>query len=136
MKHKKNNRDTSYDIEFLKAICNGLNEKNQELECEVERLRNEIAETNDVNEDEKNYKNLVQLNTLLMVLMNLVAPHCDSSPLGQTVAKAIKKYQITMAKNLAKGTLFIREEDRKDWDDEDNEELNDEKYYEWNGEEY
>ena len=124
MKHrnKKNNRNTN-NIEFLQTVISGLSERNQDLESEVERLRNEINQTNAINiqldEDEKNYKNLVQLNTLLMVLMNLVAPHCDNSVLGQTVGKAIKKYQITMAKNLAKGTLFIREEDREEWNDDE-----------------
>ena len=124
MKHKKkNNGNTNYDIEFMQTVIDGLYERNQELTEEVERLKNEIAETNDINikqdEDEQSYKNLVQLNTLLLVLMNLIAPHCDNSPLGQTVGKGIKKFQMFMAKNLAKGTVFIKEEDREDWNDDD-----------------
>lgn len=72
-------------------------------------------------EEDKNYRNLTQLNTLLMVLMNMAVPHCDNSPLGCAVAKAIKKYQLTIAKNLAKGTMYIKDEDMEDWEDEDDE---------------
>lgn len=125
MRHKKNNKHIKYDIEFMQTVIDGLFERNQELECEVERLRTEIVETNDVNiqqdVDEQSYKNLVQLHTLLMVLMNLIIAHCDNSPLGKTVGLAINRYQITMAKNLAKGTMFIREE-------EDDEELGKEEF--------
>lgn len=127
MKHKKNNRNTSYDVEFMQTIIDRLYERNQELEEEVERLNTEIAETNDVNiqqdEYDKNYRNLTQLNSLLMLLMNLVIPHCDNSPLGQAVGKAIKRYQITMAKNLVKGTVYIKDEDKEDWESEDDDDL-------------
>lgn len=130
MRHKKNNKQTKYDIEFMQTVIDGLFERNQELECEVERLRTEIAETNDVNiqqdVDEQSYKNLVQLHTLLLVLMNLIIAHCDNSPLGKAVVLAINRYQITMAKNLAKGTMFTREEDWEEEDDE--EELGEEEY--------
>ena len=132
MKHKKNNRNASYDVEFMQTIIDGLYERNQELEEEVERLRTEIAETNGVNiqqdADRQSYNNLVQLHTLLMTLMNLVAPHCDSSPLGQSVGLAIKKYLMTIAKNLATGTLFIREEDKEDWKEDDDEEYGEEEF--------
>ena len=126
MKHKKkNNGNTNYDIEFMQTIIDGLYERNQELTGEVERLKNEIAETNDINikqdEDEQSYKNLVQLNTLLLVLQNMVIAHCDNSPLGQAVGKAIKKYQITMAKSLLRRTMYIKDEDREDWEDDEEE---------------
>lgn len=122
MKHR---RDTSNDIAIMQSIIDGLRANNDELQAEVNRLRNEIAETNSINiqadEEDKNYRNLTQLNTLLMVLMNMVAPHCDDTPLGQAVAKAIKKYQLTIAKSLAKGTMYIKDEDMEDWEDEDDE---------------
>jgi DNA repair ATPase RecN len=126
MKHKKkNNGNTNYDIEFMQTIIDGLYERNQELTGEVERLKNEIAETNDINikqdEDEQSYKNLSQLNTLLLVLQNMVIAHCDDSPLGQAVGKAIKKYQITMAKSLLRRTMYIKDEDREDWEDDEEE---------------
>lgn len=126
MKHKKkNNGNTNYDIEFMQTIIDGLYERNQELTGEVERLKNEIAETNDINikqdEDEQSYKNLSQLNTLLLVLQNMVIAHCDDSPLGQAVGKAIKKYQITMAKSLLRRTMYIKNEDREDWEDDEEE---------------
>ena len=120
MKHR---RDTSNDIAIMQSIIDGLRANNDELQAEVNRLRNEIAETNSINiqadEEDKNYRNLTQLNTLLMVLMNMVAPHCDDTPLGCAVAKAIKKYQLTIAKNLAKGTMYIKDEDLNDWEDEE-----------------
>lgn len=132
MKNKKNKTNSKYDIEYMQAIIEGLNERNEELESEVERLKNEIAETNEVNiqldSDEQSYKNLVQLHTLLMVLMNLVTPHCDNSPLGQSVGLAIKKYLMTIGKNLAKGTLFVMEKDKADWEDEDDEEFDDKEW--------
>lgn len=133
MKHKKNNKHTKYDIEFMQTIIDGLYERNQELEDEVERLRNEIAETNDdniqQNEDEQSYRNLTQLNTLLMVLMNLITPHCDDSPLGQAIGLAIKRYQITMAKSLVENTVYIKEEDKELWKEEDDEEENGEEVF-------
>ena len=120
MKHR---RDTSNDIAIMQSIIDGLRANNDELQAEVNRLRNEIAETNSINiqadEEDKNYRNLTQLNTLLMVLMNMAVPHCDNSPLGCAVAKAIKKYQLTIAKNLAKGTMYIKDEDLNDWEDEE-----------------
>ena len=120
MKHR---RDTSNDIAIMQSIIDGLRANNDELQAEVNRLRNEIAETNTINlhqeEKDKDYRNLTQLNTLLMVLMNMVVPHCDNSPLGCAVAKAIKKYQLTIAKNLAKGTMYIKDEDLNDWEDEE-----------------
>lgn len=130
MKHR---RDTSNDIAIMQSIIDGLRANNDELQAEVNRLRNEIAETNSINikadEEDKNYRNLTQLNTLLMVLMNMAVPHCDNSPLGCAVAKAIKKYQLTIAKNLAKGTMYIKEGDMEDWKDEaESTDL-------WNGEE-
>lgn len=132
MKHKKNNKHTKYDIEFMQTVIDGLYERNQELECEVERLRNEMAENNNVNiqqdEDEQKYKNLVQLHTLLMVLINLVSVHCDNTPLGQSVGLAIKRYLMTIAKSLAKGTIFIKEEDKEDWEEDDDEEFGDEEF--------
>jgi hypothetical protein len=122
MKHR---RDTSNDIAIMLSIIDGLRANNDELQAEVNRLRNEIAETNSINiqadEEDKNYRNLTQLNTLLMVLMNMAVPHCDNSPLGCAVAKAIKKYQLTIAKNLAKGTMYIKDDDMEDWEDEDDE---------------
>ena len=125
MKHKKNKENTKYDIEFMQTIIDELYERNQELTGEVERLKNEIAETNDINikqdEDEQSYKNLSQLNTLLLVLQNMVIAHCDDSPLGQAVGKAIKKYQITMAKSLLRRTMYIKDEDREDWEDDEEE---------------
>ena len=112
MKHR---RDTSNDIAIMQSIIDGLRANNEELQAEVNRLRAEIVETNAINiqadEADKNYRNLTQLNTLLMVLMNMVAPHCDDTPLGQAVAKAVKKYQLIIAKNLAKGTMYIKDED-------------------------
>lgn len=122
MKHR---RDTSNDIAIMQSIIDGLRANNEELQAEVNRLRAEIVETNAINiqadEADKNYRNLTQLNTLLMVLMNMVAPHCDDTPLGQAVAKAVKKYQLIIAKNLAKGTMYIKDEDMEDWEDEDDE---------------
>lgn len=122
MKHR---RVTSNDIAIMQSIIDGLRANNDELQAEVNRLRNGIAETNSINiqadEEDKNYRNLTQLNTLLMVLMNMAVPHCDNSPLGCAVAKAIKKYQLTIAKNLAKGTMYIKDEDMEDWEDEDDE---------------
>lgn len=133
MKHR---RDTSNDIAIMQSIIDGLRANNDELQAEVNRLRNEIAETNSINiqadEEDKNFRNLTQLNTLLMVLMNMAVPHCDNSPLGCAVAKAIKKYQLTIAKNLAKGTMYIKDEDLNEWEDEYNE---DESTDIWNGEE-
>lgn len=127
MKHKKNNRNTSYDVEFMQTIIDGLYERNQELEEEVERLKTEIAETNDVNiqqdEYDKNYRNLVQLNTLLMLLQNLVIAHCDNSPLGKAVSLAIKRYQTTMAKSLVKGTFYIKEENKESWESVDDDDF-------------
>lgn len=124
MKHKKNNRNASYDVNFMQTIIDGLYERNQELEEEVERLRTEIAETNDVNiQQDENYRNLVRLNIIIMVLQNLVIAHCDNSPLGKAVSLAIKRYQTTMAKSLVKGTVYIKEEDKKDWESEDDDDL-------------
>ena len=72
MKHR---RDTSNDIAIMQSIIDGLRANNDELQAEVNRLRNEIAETNSINiqadEEDKNFRNLTQLNTLLMVLMNM-----------------------------------------------------------------
>ncbi len=134
MKQRKNNKHAKCDIEYMQTIIDGLYERNQELEGEVERLRNEIAETNDVNiqqdADEQSFKNLVQLHTLLMVLMNLVAPHCDNSPLGQSVGLAIKKYLMTILKTLANGTTFSNDKDKADWVDEDDEEFEEDEWCE------
>lgn len=123
MKHQKNKRYTNNDLAIMQSIIDGLRANNEELQTEVNRLRAEIVETNAINihqeEKDKDYRNLTQLNTLLMVLMNMVVPHCDNSPLGCAVAKAIKKYQLTIAKNLAKGTMYIKDEDLNDWEDEE-----------------
>lgn len=122
MKHRKN---TTNDITVMQSIIDSLNVNNKELQAEVNRLRTELIETNTMNikadEDDKNYRNLVQLNTLLMVIMNMVTAHVDDSPLGQAVGKAVKKYQLTMAKYLSKGTVYIKDEDMNDWKDEDDE---------------
>jgi hypothetical protein len=134
MKHSKSNRYASTNIEFLHTIIDGLNDRNQELESEVERLRNEIAETNDVNiqqdAKEQDYKNLVQLHTLLIVIMNLVTAHCDNSLLGQSVGMAIKRYLITILKTLANGTRFNNDKDKADWVDEDDEEFEEDEWCE------
>lgn len=122
MKHRKN---TTNDITVMQSIIDSLNVNNKELQAEVNRLRNELIETNTMNisadEEDKNYRNLVQLNTLLMVLMNMATAHIDDSPLGQAVGKAVKKYQLTIAKNLMKGTVYVKNEDLNDWKDEDDE---------------
>ena len=130
MKHRRN---TSNDIAIMQSIIDGLRANNEELQTEVNRLRAEIVETNAINiqadEADKDYRNLTQLHTLLMVLMNMAVPHCDNSPLGCAVAKAIKKYQLTIAKNLAKGTMYIKDEDLNEWEDEYNEDENSEIWY-------
>ena len=128
MKHKKNNSNV---ITVMQDIIDNLNDKNRILTERIECLEEQLNVAYGVNaglQDEQKYKNLVQLHTLLMVLLNLVAPHCDSSPLGQSVGLAIKKYLMTIAKNLATGTLFIREEDKEDWKEDDDEEYGEEEF--------
>ena len=136
MKHKKNRKSESKDVTVLQAVVDLLKNNNDQLQDEVYRLRNEIAATNSVNiqqeEEDKNYRNLTQLHTLLMVIMILVAPHCDDSPLGYAVGKAIKKYQLSIIKSLAKDTEYVQDEDLDEWDDEDDE---DESSEIWRGEE-
>ena len=46
MKHRRN---TSNDIAIMQSIIDGLRANNDELQAEVNRLRNEIAETNSIN---------------------------------------------------------------------------------------
>lgn len=108
MKHKKNRKHENNDVAVMQAIIDMLKDSNVELQAEVTRLKNEIDLTNANNiqqdEDDKNYKNLSQLNTLLLILMNLAAAYCDDSQLGNAVAKAIKKYHLTMGKSLANTT--------------------------------
>jgi hypothetical protein len=109
----------------LQTLLDMYKSNNEELQAEVNRLRNEITATNTVNiqqeEENKDYRNLTQLHTLLMVIMILVAPHCDDSPLGQAVGKAIKKYQLSLVTSLAKDTEYVKDEDLDEWDDEDDE---------------
>ena len=125
MKHRKNKEKESKDVTVLQAVVDLLKNNNDQLQDEVYRLKNEIAATNFVNiqqeEEDKNYRNLTQLHTLLMVIMILVAPHCDDSPLGYAVGKAIKKYQLSIIKSLAKDTEYVQDEDLDEWDDEDDE---------------
>ena len=136
MKHRKNKEKESKDVTVLQAVVDLLKNNNDQLQDEVYRLRNEIAATNSVNiqqeEEDKNYRNLTQLHTLLMILMNLIAPHCDNSPLGEAVGKAIKKYQLSIIKSLAKDTEYVQDEDLDEWDDEDGD---DEGSEIWRGEE-
>ena len=124
----KKKKQSSNEVTVLEDIIFNLNEKNRRLADQIENLKEQLEVAYGVNgglieehKDEESYRNLTQLNTLLMVLMNLAIPQCDDSPLGQAVGKAIKKYQITMAKSLAAGTLFIREEDKDDWEEDDDE---------------
>ena len=35
---------------------------------------------------------------------------------------------MTIAKSLAKGTIFIKEEDKEDWEEDDDEEFGDEEF--------
>ena len=136
MKHKKNRKSESKDVTVLQAVVDLLKNNNDQLQDEVYRLRNVIARTNAMNiqadEESKDYRNLTQLHTLLMILMNLIAPHCDNSPLGEAVWKAIKKYQLSIIKSLAKDTEYVKDEDLDEWDDEDDE---DESSEIWRGEE-
>lgn len=136
MKHKKRKYESN-DMTILRTVVDMLKSSNEELQAEVNRLRNEIAETNAMNiqadEEDKDYRNLTQLHTLLMVIMILVAPHCDNSPLGEAVGKAIKKYQLSLVTSLAKGTVYIKDEDLSDWEDEECNE--DEGADLWDGEE-
>lgn len=130
MKHKKkNNGNNKYDIEFLQAVIEGLNERNIELEEEVERLKTEIAETNDVNiqqdEDDQNYRNLTKLNTLLLVLMGLTQNYCDDSDLGKSLRKAIENFYGDTALSLVKKVDFRlsgRNNDEEEYE-EDGEEV-------------
>ena len=136
MKHKNNRKHKYNDVAVMQAIIDMLKDSNVELQAEVTRLKNEIDLTNANNiqqdEDDKNYKNLSQLNTLLLILMNLATAYCNDSPLGNAVAKAIKKYHLTMGKSLTNTTRFIKDEDFAEWDDEDGE---DESTEIWRGEE-
>ena len=136
MKHKKNRKSENNDVAVMQAIIDMLKDSNTALQDEVTRLKNEIDLTNANNiqqdEDDKNYKNLSQLNTLLLILMNLAAAYCNDSPLGNAVAKAIKKYHLTMGKSLTNTTRYIKNEDFAEWDDEDGE---DESTEIWRGEE-
>jgi len=123
MKHKKNRKSESKTV--LQAVVDLLKSNNDQLQDEVYRLKNEIAETNAMNiqadEEDKDYRNLTQMHTLLMILMNLIAPHCDNSPLGEAVWKAIKKYQLSLVTSLAKNTEYVQDEDLDEWDDEGSE---------------
>lgn len=136
MKHKKNKEKESKDVTVLQAVVDLLKNNNDQLQDEVYRLRNEIAATNSVNiqqeEESKDYRNLTQLHTLLMVLMNMLTAHIDDSPLGDAVGKAIKKYQLSIVKSLARSTEYVQDEDLDEWDDEDDE---DEGSEIWRGEE-
>jgi len=136
MKYKKNRNSESKDVTVLQAVVDLLKNNNDQLQDEVYRLRNVIAQTNAMNiqadEESKDYRNLTQLHTLLMVIMILVAPHCDNSPLGEAVGKAIKKYQLSIIKSLAKDTEYVQDEDLEDWEDEDGD---DEGSEIWRGEE-
>ena len=136
MKHRKNKEKESKDVTVLQAVVDLLKSNNDQLQDEVYRLRNEIAATNSVNiqqeEEDKNYRNLTQLHTLFMVLMNMLTAHIDESPLGQAVGKAIKKYQLSLVTSLAKDTEYVQDEDLDEWDDEDDE---DESSEIWRGEE-
>ena len=93
MKHKKRKYESN-DMTILRTVVDMLKSSNEELQAEVNRLRNEIAETNAMNiqadEKDKDYRNLTQLHTLLMVLMNMLTAHIDDSPLADAVGKAIK----------------------------------------------
>ena len=133
MKHRKKKEKESKDVTVLQAVVDLLKSNNDQLQDEVYRLRNEIAATNSVNiqqeEEDKNYRNLTQLHTLLMVIMILVTPHCDDSPLGYAVGKAIKKYQLSIIKSLAKDTEYVQDEDLDEWDDEDGEDESTEIWY-------
>ena len=133
MKHKKNRKSENNDVAVMQAIIDMLKDSNTALQDEVTRLKNEIDLTNANNiqqdEDDRNYKNLSQLNTLLLILMNLAAAYCDDSRLGQAVGKAIKKYYLTMGKSLANTTRFIKDEDFAEWDDEDGEDEGTEIWY-------
>jgi len=133
MKHKKNRKSENNDVAVMQAIIDMLKDSNTALQDEVTRLKNEIDLTNANNiqqdEDDKNYKNLSQLNTLLLILMNLAASYCDDSQLGQAVGKAIKKYHLTMGKSLTNTTRYIKDEDFAEWDDEDGEDEDTEIWY-------
>ena len=134
MKHKKNRKSENNDVAVMQAIIDMLKDSNTALQDEVTRLKNEIDLTNANNiqqdEDDRNYKNLSQLNTLLLILMNLAAAYCDDSQLGNAVAKAIKKYHLTMGKSLTNTTRYIKDEDFAEWDDEDGEDESTEIWYE------
>lgn len=132
----KKKKQSNNEVTVLEDIIANLNEKNRRLDDKINNLKEQLEVAYGVNgglideqKDEESYRNLTQLSTLLMVLMNLVIPHCNDSLLGQAVGKAIKRYQITMAKSLVNDTIFIREEDKEDWEEEDDEDESSEIWY-------
>lgn len=141
MSKKKN---PSKEVTILDDIISNQNEKmrsqvdminflKQQLEVAYDvnqRLQEELESKSDNMDDksESNFRNLTQLSTLLMVLMNLIIPHCDDSSLGQAIGKAIKRYQIIMAKSLVKDTVYIKEEHKEDWKEEDGDEYGEEEF--------
>ena len=101
---KKNNGYVRNDENVLDSLVNALQDKNEKLENELNRLRinynnstvDNIALTednNDLKDDRDNLRALMRLQTLVLIIMGIMQPYCfENSEIGRVIGKNIQKY--------------------------------------------
>ena len=108
---KKN--DKTNNISVMQEIIDSLNDRNKTLTNRLECLEDQLdaaycenAELQQELEKEDDFKNLVNLNTMLLIFMGLTQNYCNGSDLGECIQTSIENFYCDTAKSILKQTQF------------------------------
>ena len=108
---KKSNKTN--EIAAMQDIIDTLNDKNQtlmnRLECLEDQLDTAYSANNELQQEldkEDDFKNLINLSVLLLIIMGLTQNYCKGSDLGECIQNSIENFYCDSALSILKQTQF------------------------------